>query len=161
MYEVSDLGRIKRIGNSSRGCMTKRGPHLLRPGCDMHGYRQFKLHNAPKHPKLVKVHRVVMEAFVGPMPAGMQVNHKDRNKDNNGLANLEYVTAQQNITHAVENGGRNSPMGEAHGMCKLTEDQARYIKNSTEAWPYLAARFNIRQAHVGRIKSGKRWSHLS
>lgn len=160
IYKVSELGRVMRVGQSSRGCMTKRGPHLLRPGIDTDGYRQFKLHSAPKPPKQVKVHQIVMAVFIGPPPTGLQINHKDRNKNNNSIANLEYVTLQRNIEHAIETGGRDSPRGECHGMRKITEAQAMYIKHSMQPQKELAGKFGIHIGQVSRIQSGKRWSYI-
>ena len=47
------------------------------------------------------VHRLVWEAFNGPIPKGMQINHKDENKRNNCLTNLEMVTPQYNVTYGT------------------------------------------------------------
>ena len=49
------------------------------------------------------VHRLVADAFIGPCPAGKQINHKDGNPQNNSINNLEYVTPKENIEHAIEN----------------------------------------------------------
>ena len=50
------------------------------------------------------VHRLVAEAWIGPIPDRYQVNHIDGNKWNNKLDNLEITTASENIRHAMENG---------------------------------------------------------
>jgi hypothetical protein len=50
------------------------------------------------------VHRLVVEAHIGKIPSGKVVNHKDGNKQNNNLNNLEVVTASENERHAVKNG---------------------------------------------------------
>ena len=47
------------------------------------------------------VHRLIWEAFNGPIPKGMQINHKDENKRNNCLSNLEMVTPQYNVTYGT------------------------------------------------------------
>lgn len=50
------------------------------------------------------VHRLVAEAWIGSIPEGYEVNHKDANKWNNKVSNLEIVTKSENIRHAFENG---------------------------------------------------------
>ena len=48
------------------------------------------------------VHRLVWEAFNGPIPGRLEVNHKDLDRANNRLENLELVTHQQNVQHAID-----------------------------------------------------------
>lgn len=52
----------------------------------------------------IRTHRAVWEAFHGPVPSGMQLNHKDGDKLNNSLSNLELVTPKENMAHARANG---------------------------------------------------------
>jgi hypothetical protein len=52
------------------------------------------------------VHELVAAAFIGERPEGLQINHKDGSKTNNHWANLEYVTCQQNVQHAINLGLR-------------------------------------------------------
>lgn len=47
-----------------------------------------------------RVHRVVWEAFNGPIPGRMEINHKDLNRSNNTLSNLEILSHKDNINHA-------------------------------------------------------------
>ena len=86
---VSSLGRIKSwSGIIYRGHLTK------------HGYYQTKLSlNSVSHIKFV--HRLVALAFLGKPPTEhhSQINHKDGDKGNNAVENLEYVTPSQNILH--------------------------------------------------------------
>ncbi len=49
-----------------------------------------------------RVHRVVWEAFNGPIPERLEINHKDLDRANNRLDNLELVTHQQNVQHAID-----------------------------------------------------------
>ena len=65
------------------------------------GYGRVTLYNKP-HRLRIFIHRLVMETFCG--KSSMEVNHKDLNKRNNELSNLEYVTRQENEIHSRRNG---------------------------------------------------------
>lgn len=99
-YEVSNLGRVRRIKNNTVNIISINNNH--------HGYAT--VHLSDKKSKRVLVHRLVAEAFI-PNPEGRpQVNHKDGNKDNNRVDNLEWVTASENVKHAY-NSGLKRPSG--------------------------------------------------
>ncbi len=92
-YEVSDLGRVRN----------SRTLKVLRPGRQSRGYLTVLLYNGEKPAKSFTVHRLVAGAFIGD-PGDRQVNHIDGIKTNNRLENLEYVTGQENVQHALKNG---------------------------------------------------------
>lgn len=50
----------------------------------------------------VAVHRAMWEAFVGPIPDGMEINHKNLDRADNRLENLELLTHRENIQHAID-----------------------------------------------------------
>lgn len=68
---------------------------------DSSGYLQCCLCKDGKYTKR-SVHRMVWEAFCGPIQGRLEINHKDLDRANNVLANLELVTHQQNIKHAID-----------------------------------------------------------
>jgi len=84
------------------------------------GYPQISLCKNGKYARRA-VHRVVWEAFNGPIEGRLEINHKDLNRANNRLDNLELVTHQQNVQHAhaiyaeerkhLPKGNRNGPYG--------------------------------------------------
>ena len=92
--KVSSYGRI-----TSRRGLTSRG------SCHPTGYYRTQLAES-----LVLVHRLVARAFLGPQPSPhhTQVNHKDGNKANNCLDNLEYVTPSENMRHSYTVPGKRS-----------------------------------------------------
>lgn len=98
-YEVSNLGRVRNL--EFRDTLGRRvAPRVKRPGIDSWGYAQANLRdNGEQH--LVFVHRLVMEAFVGPMPEGMQVCHNNGDKSDNRLENLRYDTGSSNTFDSV------------------------------------------------------------
>lgn len=92
-YEVSDNGRIK---NSRTG-------HILKPGTHRQGYSLVWLCDEDgRHGKTV--HRLVAEAFIDNPLSKPQVNHKDGNKSNNSVENLEWNTGSENTAHAYRTG---------------------------------------------------------
>lgn len=65
---------------------------------DNQGYKQVALHkDGKRHCK--RVHRLLWESFNGDIKDGMVINHKDSNKSNNTLDNLEVVTNKENVDH--------------------------------------------------------------
>lgn len=95
LYEVSNIGRVRsldrKIGDGGRGSRLKRGMILsLHQG--QNGYLYASLGTSIK--KLV--HRIVLEAFVGPCPTGMECCHNDNNRTNNRLENLRWDTRYGN-----------------------------------------------------------------
>ena len=95
-YEVSDQGRIKRLGRV--GCKEER---IIKQTPDKDGYIEFATRRDGKT-KNLKVHRLVYEAFVSPIPPGFVINHKDNDKQNNVPSNLEPMTIGENNRHAAE-----------------------------------------------------------
>lgn len=106
-YEVSDQGRIKRVGKAARQGKGWGGGALVgrvrKPQKNWGGYLSVQLwREGGQFPILV--HRAVASAFIGPLPDGKEVNHKDGNKQNNWWSNLEYVTRSENNLHAYQTG---------------------------------------------------------
>ena len=149
-YEASSLGRVRR-SVSSNG--TKAG-RVLKPSLMPKGYLKITLTDRYRR-RCVKVHSVVCLVFLGPRPSGKQVNHKDFNKANNAIGNLEYVSPSQNIRHAIASGiGR----GEAHHSSTLTEAAVREIRTSPESVRFLADKYHAHRNHIGNIKRRTAWA---
>jgi hypothetical protein len=75
---------------------------LLKPRTHPSGYLYaglFKGVGSSKQRLWRRVHRLVVESFIGPIADGLEVNHKDLNKHNNNVDNLEIVTRRQNLIH--------------------------------------------------------------
>lgn len=103
LYQVSNLGRVKSFPR--KGTHTKR-EHILIVGKNHKGYFQVKLTKKCKA-KTISVHRLVAEAFI-PNPDNLpQINHKDGNKDNNCVNNLEWCTNEYNMKEAIRLGLRD------------------------------------------------------
>lgn len=106
--------------------------------------------------------KLVAEAFFGDRPSGMQINHKDANKTNNRSDNLEYTTQAENMRHACENDLIRR--GENHPAAKLSKKQVIEMKKMFRDGisAYKAHKiFRISKAQCERIKSGKKWAHVT
>lgn len=89
LYEVSNLGKVRNM---------KTG-RILKPRKNTRGYLYLNLYKKGTR-KTAKVHRLVSQAFLPNLTNLPQVNHKDENKTNNCVDNLEWCTAQYNSTYS-------------------------------------------------------------
>lgn len=112
------------------------------------------------------VHRLILETF-NPVPnmINLQVNHKDGNKQNNNLSNLEWVTCQENIAHACQNNLRYNQQGENNNAAKLTENDVQQIIVLLLSHKYtqkeIGLQFNVSEDVVGAIKNKHNWIYLT
>ncbi len=135
-YEVSNLGRVRR---NAPGISTYIG-RVLFPSFSPTGYLQAAL-SLPgvEKQKREYVHRMVAEAFHGPPPSDMHVvNHKDTNKQNNRIENLEWVTYKENVAHALLNVVRRR--GEKKPRKPLKGGPQRGENHWMKRWPERVAR---------------------
>jgi len=106
LYLVSNDGQVMslpRLQYQPIGGVRQIGGKVLKSPSNNIGYSQVTL-CGPYDRKNVKVHRLVAVAFI-PNPLNLpEVNHKDLNKANNSVNNLEWVTSKQNKKHATDNG---------------------------------------------------------
>lgn len=107
-YEVSDHGRVRsldrEVPHARYGVMRLRG-RTLTPTANTNGRMQIALCREKRRgTRQVQVHRLVLEAFVGPCPTGMQACHWDDDPSNNHLSNLRWDTPSNNMHDRVRNG---------------------------------------------------------
>ena len=93
LYQVSNTGKVKRLPKGK----------LLKPWKDKGGYPSVKLCKGGKR-KFRYVHRLVLEAFVGECPDGMECLHADGNPANNKIENLIWGSHSENILDTVRHG---------------------------------------------------------
>lgn len=137
----------------------------LKPWRAGRGYLQVQLVNSLNKGQNFLLHRLVLMMYQpNPYMNELQVNHIDGNKQNNSLENLEWVTATENMKHAIETNLLKPPRGITHGMSKLTEEDIKAIilllleEKTTQK--EIAKQFNVLENTISRIKSKKRWEHL-
>lgn len=92
IYEISKMGHVRNINTKQ----------IIKPRTEKDGYLLVTLWSTLKG-KTFKVHRLVAECFLANVSNKPQVNHKDSQRDNNFVCNLEWSTAKENIDHGIAN----------------------------------------------------------
>lgn len=155
-YQIDDLGNIytvKRQGTDAR---------ILSKQINRNGYECVDLRNGSNKRKEL-VHRLVAFAFI-PKPDGKDfINHKDGNKQNNNVSNLEWVTRSENMKHAYRNGLSTIPRlsGENHPQHKLCIDSVHEIKSLYSAGMSsgkLSKQYGVSKEQIMNIVKGKHWN---
>jgi hypothetical protein len=156
LYEASSFGRFRRSGAGSGRTVGR--VKALTP---MHrGYLHVALIK-DGHGHTHRAHRLVAAAFLGPIPPGMQVHHRDADRTNNHWRNLAYVTARENSEEMVEMG--RSLRGERCIHARLTERDVRRIRSLRDDGVSLAAvalAFRISPQSVCDIHKRRTWRHV-
>lgn len=162
-YEVSRDGRVRRRA-AGRGA---RPGHVLSLQEHKSGYLYAHLWGQSKR-AACRVHRLVAEAWIGPIPEGHEINHLDGDRANNHADNLEIVTTSENVRHSYAVLGRDPAVyGERHPNAKLT---ARDVRRMRRMWPdwrrqgltqaELGEVFGVSDSVVSRIVNGAAWRHV-
>ncbi len=167
-YQVSDHGRIKSLYRKiirSDGVI-RTIPEKMR-SLGKKGHQIVNLRRSGKE-EIPLVHRLVLEAFVGPCPPGMECCHNDGNPQNNWIGNLRWDTHINNmrdkIKHGTSKGRIEHIKGEDSKWAKLTEEQARAALDLWKTGKYSKAAIGrILKVHrdtVIAIIVGFSWKHL-
>lgn len=162
VYEVSNLGRVKRV---------KQGPHtrpgfILKPSIGRKGYIRYGLRDGGPM-KSIQAHRLVWQSFVERIPAGFQINHINGITDDNRLENLEVVTPSENNLHAFRVLGRKPNVwdraGEKNGRAKLTEPdifKIHQLRSEGLTQQKIADVYGVTQVQISSILRGESWPHV-
>lgn len=163
------LGYIAGIDGSVWSCHVRGGTgglsdswRTVKAHPDQDGYLMVNLKKNGRSTTRRLTH-VILEAFVGPCPAGMEACHSpDPDPKNNRLCNLRWDTHQANITEKIVMG--TVARGESIGSARLTENivrRVRYVRE-TQGLGYkrLAKMFGITSWHAYSIVTRKIWKHI-
>lgn len=127
-YDVSDQGRVRSwLAYHGRSL-----PYVLAPSWDRKGYPRVCLHLMRKL-RTFRVHELVLLAFVGPLPAGMETRHLDGNKGNAALTNLHYGTQSENMLDRVRH-GTHDQANKTHCPAGHPYDEANTCIRSGNRW---------------------------
>lgn len=157
-YQISNLGRVRSLERiAPSGKFVKQ---IIRKQLkDKDGYCIVGL-NKNKSQKTHKVHRLVANAFIENTDNLPEVNHKDEDKTNNEVSNLEWCNAKYNLTYGSRNG---MFIGEKNNNCKLSEKDVedirnQYKKRSSEYNSIaLGKKYGVSHTQIVNIVNGKSW----
>lgn len=169
-YEVSNMGRVRTKARLIRyvHAVTKNehfrnseNKFLKIQFNNRTGYKFVQLYlNKKMHN--VTIHRLVAETFIENTENLSTVNHKDGNKHNNTVDNLEWCSNEYNHKHATETGLKSK--GSQIGTSKLNENcvhAIKYFLKQGYSHSQLSEIFLISRASVSLISEGKTWKHVA
>lgn len=165
LYEISNIGRVKSLEktvNTFGGHTLRRKERFLRPQEFTTGYYFVILCDNTQR-KHCSIHRLVADAFIPNPEKKPDVNHKDFNRKNNLVENLEWVTKRENIVHAFTKVDRNTARGERNSKAKLKESDAieiRKLKREGVDTKRLAEIYQLNCSTINRISNGTYWKHV-
>lgn len=151
-YQASNLGRIRslKFGRSK----------IMKQSKDKDGYLILTLHKKGV-PSSLRVHRLVLKAFVPNPKNKPQVNHLYGIKTDNNVSNLSWATMQENIDHAIKLGLQDN-RGVKNGQAKLNRIAVLLIRQwQSKLTPTeLSQMFGVSKSTIHEIKSRRKWKHI-
>lgn len=169
--KVSDKGNV--IG--PRGHILKPLPYGKKGYSKYFGVDIVEINGCKRH-KGYPIHRLVCETFLNNWNSDLQVNHKDGNKANNCLSNLEMVTQSENQIHAFRTGLHDltKRRGENNWQANFSNETALKIKEDLRKVPRsetgrvkrgelqkLAVKYGLTRFQLKDISSGKAWKYIN
>ena len=174
LYEVSDYGNIRSLervvtytNHLGDICTRTFKPRVLDCTVNRRNRRTVRLYQS-KDGKVVRnkwcsVYRLVWEAFVGPIPKKMTIDHKDEDSTNDRLSNLEMMSMADNLrkSHKMQPENRR---GDKHPHAKLTEHVVRTVVRprlaAGDTIASVARRTFMGESAIRSIRDGKTWVHV-
>jgi hypothetical protein len=163
VYIVSDQGQVVRIATHGKNPKPLWRP--IHPDQKPNGYVYVDLQKHSARSRFY-LHRLVWEAFKGPIPSGLEPNHKRGIKTDNRLSQLELLSRSDNMLHgfAKLNFSRNRVRGSSHHKAKLSEADVLTILRclaSGVSWTKLAKMYNVSKTAIGAIARGRSWKQVT
>lgn len=150
LYKISSWGRVFSVRNNKLRSLKE----------DKDGYKTVGLYFKSKQTGKL-VHRLVLDHFIERPTPAHECNHKDGDRGNNKLSNLEWVTRSENIRHSFENLGRNRRPGHKNPNSKLTPESVKTIRSmmGIKTQKQLAKEHMVSISQIARIQYGKAWAN--
>ena len=151
LYQVSNLGRIRRRDTLK----------VLKPLTLTKGYKGVRLYYENTKAITKKIHRLVAKYFLDNSLNLPQVNHKDGNKSNNRVENLEWCSNDYNMNHAVTSS--LILKGEDRASSKISEASIPYIQDLIKngfTLKQISLVYNVGKQAIVAIVGNKTYKHL-
>jgi HNH endonuclease/NUMOD4 motif/Helix-turn-helix domain of resolvase len=163
LYAISNDGQIARVLTHGRN--PKAIWRILKTDTKPNGYVYVDLSIGNRRERHY-VHQLVWEAFKGPIPSGMEPNHKNGIKHDNRLRNFKLVTRSENMIHSFQflSPSLNRSKGATHHKAKLSENDVAAILAMCRAGisrATIAKTFGISKTAIYLIMKGKNWKHFT
>jgi len=158
-YEVSDLGRVRsyRMRGKAYGRFRQQ-PNLMTPVVrKKDGYLKLLLSFGQKRVTAL-VHALVLEAFIGSRPEGMEACHNNGIRTDNRLSNLRWDTQESNRLDKLKHG--TTQIGERNSRAILTSREVVAILSCKTSSRILAARYGVSRSTIKSARNGRNWGHL-
>jgi hypothetical protein len=135
-YQASNLGRIRN-----------KKLKILNPKLNRNGYLEVHLRGKSfqKIGKVISVHRLISITFLPTIKQKQFVNHKDGNKTNNNIYNIEWVNQSENMQHAINNNLTKSLSNKDILLIRRLYKTKKYTQKE------LGVKFNVYQATISRV----------
>jgi len=166
-YEVSDLGNVRSLERSYKTknrwgeCGNKKPSVVLRQVTTVSGYKKVVLYR-DKKPYNKVVHRLVAEAFIENPNKKPHVNHKDADRTNNKVSNLEWCTPSENVLYSFKLGLSNQGGDKNNGRKVSSKEvlEVRRRKREGERAEVLAKEFGVHRNHINLICRKGAWKDV-
>lgn len=155
-YQVSNTGVVRAIIYKG-----KQRTRILTQEITHHGYRRVALATKGTVKKYY-VHRLVAEAFISKCQVGKMINHKDFNKQNNSVCNLEWVTHSENLRHYWKS-HKYPDTGPRLYSAKLSSSavsEIRKLKRNGASAIELSLKFEVAERTIRDVLARKTWRHV-
>jgi hypothetical protein len=158
-YLFSSTGDAWSCWNAAvPACMT-RLYYRLRPRKSENNHLTVKVQK-----KALWLHALILEAFKGPCPPGLECRHLDGDPTDNRPSKLCWGTRSENIQDRIRHGKSANWTGSIHGVVKLNDDSARVIylrRKRGDSLKEIAEDFGVSAATVWSISKGRTWTHAT
>jgi hypothetical protein len=155
LYQVSNYGRIKSLKFGKE--------KILKTIKHKNKYIYINLYKNYKT-KAFEVHRLVLEAFIGLCPQGMDGCHNDNDTENNFIGNLRWDTFKNNMKDKIKHNTNNVAFGSNHGNSKLKDNKIKEMRKLYDEGKLIlqeiANKYNIALSTTWRIINHKTWKHI-
>lgn len=164
-YEISNQGRVRSYLTMGRGSQISPTPQRITKLINRENRYMIATLRIKGKYKSFYIHRLVLEAFVGPCPDGLEACHNDGDNFNNHLSNLRWDTHISNCLDRTNHGVPPPPVmrGEDHPMAKLTGYQVLQIRELLclgNTPKQLADSFKVTDGTIRHILNRRTWNHL-